>query len=112
MKAAIRELLEVASSQDSEVGGNVSDILRTLVANLASTLIATPDPPEASPPLYLLRGLTNAVRSFQWPKETDTQAFLSIILIHSLSAACQDELPYHIHFGKCNKLVIILPLPL
>lgn len=102
MKAAIRELLEVACSQDSEVGGSVSDVLRTLVANLASTLIATPDPPDASPPLYLLRGLTNAVRSFQWPKETDTQAFLSILLLHALSAASQDELPYHIRSVEGN----------
>lgn len=106
MKAAIRELLEVASSQDTEVGGSVADILRTLIANLASTLIATPDPPDASPPLYLLRGLTNAVRSFPWQKETDTQAFLSIILLHALSAASQDELPYHIHSGKIRFLLV------
>ncbi|XP_063864161.1 VPS35 endosomal protein-sorting factor-like isoform X3 [Scylla paramamosain] len=102
MKAAIRELLEVAGSQDTEGGGSVADTLRTLTANLASTLIATPDPPDASPPLYLLRGLTNAIHSFPWPKETDTQAFLSITLLHALSAACQDDLPYHIHSVEGN----------
>lgn len=105
MKAAIRELLEVAGSQDTELGGSVADVLRTLVASLASTLIATPDPPDAAPPLYLLRGLTNAVRSFQWPKETDTQAFLSIILLHALCAASQDELPYHIHCGETKEFL-------
>ncbi|XP_042227665.1 VPS35 endosomal protein-sorting factor-like isoform X2 [Homarus americanus] len=102
MKAAIREVVEVDGSQDTETAGQVAEILRLSVANLASTLIATPDPPDASPPLYLLRGLTNAVRSNTWQKDTDIQVLLSISLLHALSAASQDNLPYHIHSVEGN----------
>ncbi|XP_071531379.1 VPS35 endosomal protein-sorting factor-like isoform X2 [Panulirus ornatus] len=102
MKAAIREILEVASSQDADGGGQITEILCLSFASLASTLIATPDPPDASPPLYLLRGLTNAVRSYPWQKDTDNQALLSISLLHALSAASQDILPYHIYTVEGN----------
>lgn len=103
MKAAIREVLEVAGSQDGE-SGQVAETLHLTVANLASTLVATPDPPDASPPLYLLRGLTNAVRSYSWQKETDIQALLSISLLNAICAACQDNLLYHIHAGESKVL--------
>lgn len=99
MKAAIKEVLEVAGSHDGEVGPS-TEVLHSVVANLASTLIATPDPPDASPPLYLLRGLTNAVRSYPWPKETDVQAHLSIALLNAVCAASQDNLLYHIRSGE------------
>nr|XP_045583302.1 VPS35 endosomal protein-sorting factor-like isoform X1 [Procambarus clarkii] len=99
MKAAIREVLEVEGSAET---GPTPDVLRLLVGNLASTLVATPDPPDASPPLYLLRGLTNALRSNSWQKDTDIQAVLSISLLHALSAASQDTLPYHIHSVEGN----------
>ncbi|KAK8752221.1 hypothetical protein OTU49_012574, partial [Cherax quadricarinatus] len=99
MKAAIMEVLEIEGSTES---APTSQVLRLLVANLASTLVATPDPPDASPPLYLLRGLTNALRSSSWQKETDIQAVLSISLLHALSAASQDSLPYHIHSVEGN----------
>ncbi|KAK4297747.1 hypothetical protein Pmani_029865 [Petrolisthes manimaculis] len=102
MKAAIKEVVEVASCEESEVGGQLTDVLPGLVNNLSSMLVATPDPPDASPPLYLLRGLTNAVRSHPWQKDTDIQCILSISLLHAISAATQDDLPYHIHSVEGN----------
>lgn len=104
MKAAIREVLEVAGSQEFEAGGQgqMAEILRSSVASLSSTLIATPDPPDAVPPLYLLRGLTNAVRTYQWQKDTDIQAFLSLSLLNAISASAQDTLPYHIQSVEGN----------
>lgn len=107
MKAAIREILEVASSQDAEAGGQTTETLCLSCASLASTLIATPDPPDASPPLYLLRGLTNAVRSYPWQKDTDIQALLSLSLLHALSAASQDNLPYHIYTGETQHFLYL-----
>lgn len=103
MKAAIREVLEVAGMQETITGSQSGEILCPIVANLASALIATPDPPDVSPPLYLLRGLTNAVRTYPWPKDTDLQAMMSISLLHALSAAAQDVLPYHIQSGEYKK---------
>ena len=100
MKAAIREVLEVAGSYDSENINQSTEILRSSVASLCSTLIATPDPPDASPPLYLFRGLSNAVKSYQWPKDTDIPAYLSLSLLNAISATAQESLPYHIRFGK------------
>ncbi|KAK7080473.1 hypothetical protein SK128_016845 [Halocaridina rubra] len=102
MKAAIKELLDVAASQDMENAGQMAEVIRSSVATLSSTLIATPDPPDASPPLYLLRGLTNAVRSYQWPKDTDLRVSLSLALIHAISASVQDTLPYHFHAVEGN----------
>ncbi|XP_068210933.1 VPS35 endosomal protein-sorting factor-like isoform X1 [Palaemon carinicauda] len=102
MKAAIREVLEMAGSQDAETSSQLSESLRSSVSSLASTLIATPDPPDAAPPLYLLRGLTNAVRSYQWPKDTDLQAYLSLSLLNAISASAQDTLPYNIHSVEGN----------
>lgn len=102
MKAAIREVLEVAGTQETITFSQSGEILCPIVANLASALIATPDPPDVSPPLYLLRGLTNAVRTYSWPKDTDLQAMMSISLLHALSAAAQDVLPYHVHSVEGN----------
>lgn len=99
MKAAIREVVEVATCEEGEMGVQVTDVLPGLVNNLSSMLVATPDPPDAAPPLYLLRGLTNAVRSHPWQKDSDIQCILSISLLQALSAATQDDLPYHIHLG-------------
>uniref|UniRef100_A0A914W6I6 Uncharacterized protein n=1 Tax=Plectus sambesii TaxID=2011161 RepID=A0A914W6I6_9BILA len=73
-----------------------------LVSELMSLLLVVPDSPEQQQPLYLFKGLMNAVRRYSWTADSD---YKSIVLLRSLgwlSTAAQAEYPFHVESVESN----------
>lgn len=109
LKAAIREVPEILSPSfnhpDSENNDSSPESVRLCMINLASTLLATPDPPDTNTPLYLLRGLFNAIRGQGKGKITDSQVMMEISLLSVISAAGQESLPYSVNGIDGNDII-------
>jgi hypothetical protein len=50
--------------------------------------------------LYLIRGLLNAVTSYQWESHSDAKAIIFMNIIVLLSAMCQESYLYGIDKGQ------------
>ncbi|KAK2169423.1 hypothetical protein LSH36_10g11082 [Paralvinella palmiformis] len=95
-KAAITLLPEVPRNIqiDGKVRGT-EPFLVEYINNLASTLLVVPDNPDQGP-LYLVRGLLNAVKNYKWDPNSDAKAIIFVNIITLLSAMCQENYLYGI----------------
>lgn len=69
--------------------------LLTYINDFLSFLLVVPDSPDL-PPLYLLKGLINAVRKYPWPESSDGKISIWFAILTWLSTASRPQLPYHI----------------
>ena len=51
-------------------------------------------------PLYLVRGLLNAVKNYKWDPNSDAKAIIFVNIITLLSAMCQENYLYGIDKGQ------------
>ena len=91
IKIAIKEVVELP------INGSIENPVQSIIFGLTSLLIAAPDPPDASSPLFLFQGLINAIQSCNIDQYIQIQLYIAIV--KALSAASQDVLPYHFFEG-------------
>ncbi|KAK7112793.1 hypothetical protein V1264_012185 [Littorina saxatilis] len=98
-KATISRIPELPVVLDTE--GKVRStepLLVEFISNFVSTLVATPDSPEAGV-LYLLRGLLNVLQDYTWDQSSDARVTVYTRVLAALSAYSQEEYPYHVDKG-------------
>ncbi|XP_067673421.1 VPS35 endosomal protein-sorting factor-like [Haliotis asinina] len=94
-KAAISLIPDVPRILETEGKKSSEPFLIDFIYNFVSTLLVTPDNPEAGV-MYLLRGLLNVLQDYTWDNSSDARALVYTRVIAMLSASCQERFPYHI----------------
>ncbi|KAL8591014.1 hypothetical protein ACOMHN_021779 [Nucella lapillus] len=102
LKAAISRIPELPSTMDNE--GKVRStepFLLEFICSFVSTLLATPDSPEAGV-LYLLRGLLNMLQDYTWDSSSDARIVAYTRILAVLSAYSQEDYLYHVDKVDAN----------
>ncbi|XP_059139678.1 VPS35 endosomal protein-sorting factor-like [Physella acuta] len=95
-KAAISLVPEVPKTFDGDSKSRSSEpFLLEFLYNFVATLLVTPDNPEMGV-MYLLRGLLNVLQDYTWEPNSDARILVYTRVLAVLSAAFQEEFPYHI----------------
>ncbi|KAH9503976.1 VPS35 endosomal protein sorting factor-like [Bulinus truncatus] len=96
LKASISLIPEVPKTLDGDSKSKSSEpYLLEYLYNFVATLLVTPDNPEMGV-MYLLRGLLNVLQDYMWDPTSDARILVYTRVLAMLSAAYQEEYPYHI----------------
>ncbi|CAF4903383.1 unnamed protein product, partial [Rotaria socialis] len=101
IKSAVKEVLEIStelSLNTEQKNGYLTYCIDEVVleiANVSSFLIAIPDPPDCSQPLYLYRGLSNAIKAFSFV-DPILYCKLNLAVIKGVSCCVGDIPPYNL----------------
>ncbi|XP_076459289.1 VPS35 endosomal protein-sorting factor-like [Babylonia areolata] len=102
LKAAISRIAELPHTLDTEGKVRSSEpLLLEYICNFVSTLLATPDSPEAGV-LYLLRGLLNMLQDYTWDANSDARVMAYTRVLAILSAYSQEDYLYRVDKVDAN----------
>ncbi|KAK0049257.1 UPF0505 protein [Biomphalaria pfeifferi] len=95
-KASISLIPEMPKALDGDAKSKSSEpYLLEYLYSFVATLLVTPDNPEMGV-MYLLRGLLNVLHDYTWEPNSDARILVYTRVLAMLSAAYQEEYPYHI----------------
>nr|KAG5704115.1 hypothetical protein BaRGS_009645 [Batillaria attramentaria] len=95
-KTAISRIPELPNTLETDGKVRSSEpFLLEYISNFVSTLLVTPDSPEAGV-LYLLRGLLNVLQDYTWDPSSDARIIAYVRVLAALSAFSQEEYLYHV----------------
>jgi hypothetical protein len=98
-KAAIKLVTEGHGEEHKDVMTPV--YMESFFKTFLSSLLIVPDNPEQEP-LYILKGLMNAMDDYPWPEDNDAKARIYVDAIGLLSAYGQESYVYTAHLVEAN----------
>ena len=108
----ISSLLSTTTTSDCDIASSVSQAtvedVAVAISNLSSYLIAIPDPPDSSNPLYLYRGLVNGIKGLIDNVSPMYYCHMCLAIIKGICTLASSHLPYRLYQGKYYALQLIV----